>query len=89
MNSINRDYLCDGNSFNIQYFTAETFNTGNIFTAQLSDAAGSFTNPVDIGSVTSTTFGSITATILILLRLEQAIEFVSFLPRPLELEMTT
>lgn len=63
MNSINRDYLCDGNSFNIQYFTAETFNTGNIFTAQLSDAAGSFTNPVDIGSVTSTTFGSITATI--------------------------
>ncbi|MBL0031102.1 MAG: hypothetical protein IPP27_02590 [Bacteroidetes bacterium] len=33
------------------------------FTAQLSDAAGSFTNPVDIGSVTSTTFGSITATI--------------------------
>lgn len=63
LNSISRDYLCDGNSFDIQYFISGTYNTGNIFTAQLSDATGSFASPVDIGSLASTNFGSITATI--------------------------
>ena len=55
--------LCKNITVNIPFTVACAYTAGNIFTAQLSDAAGSFTNPVDIGSVTSTTFGSITATI--------------------------
>ena len=39
------------------------FLAGNVFTAQLSDALGSFAAPVAIGSVTSVTSGIITATI--------------------------
>ena len=40
-----------------------TFNAGNIFTAQLSDASGSFANPVSIGTLSSTTAGNINAQI--------------------------
>lgn len=40
-----------------------SFNGGNVFTAQLSDASGSFASPVNIGSVTSTVSGTISATI--------------------------
>ncbi len=51
-------------SVNVPYTTSGTFNGGNIFTAQLSDATGSFTTPVNIGTATATTSGSISATIL-------------------------
>ena len=47
----------------IDYTITGNFNGGNIFTAQLSDAAGSFSSPVDIGSVSSTTAGTISALI--------------------------
>jgi len=40
-----------------------SFSAGNIFTAQLSDASGSFATPVTIGTLTSTGSGSINATI--------------------------
>ncbi len=40
-----------------------TFAGGNIFTAQLSNAAGSFASPVNIGSVSGTGSGSINATV--------------------------
>ncbi|MCX7743365.1 MAG: T9SS type A sorting domain-containing protein [Flavobacteriales bacterium] len=40
-----------------------SFNVGNVFTAQLSDAFGSFASPVNIGSITSTNSGVISATI--------------------------
>lgn len=40
-----------------------TFNAGNIFTAQLSDANGSFASPINIGSIASTSSGTISATI--------------------------
>lgn len=40
-------------------FTAQgTFNSGNIFNAELSDATGDFTNPTIIGSLSSTATGS-------------------------------
>ena len=45
-------------------FTSDVFfNAGNVFTAELSDNNGSFANPVTIGSLTSSTIGTITATI--------------------------
>lgn len=47
----------------VPYTTNGTFNAGNVFTAQLSDAGGSFGSPVNIGTVSSTTSGSINATI--------------------------
>ncbi|HCE58418.1 MAG TPA: hypothetical protein DER09_11445 [Prolixibacteraceae bacterium] len=54
---------CPGASISIPYTITGTFNAGNVFTAQLSDAAGSFASPVAIGSVTSTTSGIISATL--------------------------
>lgn len=47
----------------VPYTTSGTFNNGNVFTAQLSDASGSFANAINIGTVTATTSGNITATI--------------------------
>ncbi len=46
--------LCAGDSLKVGYFANGTFNTGNIFTAQLSDAAGSFASPTVIGSLVAT-----------------------------------
>lgn len=43
--------------------TGGSFNSGNVFTAELSDANGSFNNPVTIGSVTATTGGTINAVV--------------------------
>lgn len=42
--------LCSGASFNLPYNTNGTFNTGNVFTVQLSDTNGSFASPVTIGT---------------------------------------
>jgi|GEM_PF-1831870 len=43
--------------------TGPDFTAGNVFTAQLSDASGSFAAPTNIGTLTGTTAGSISATI--------------------------
>lgn len=48
---------------NVTYTKTGTFTAGNTFTAQLSDAAGSFTTPINIGSLPSVNNGTITATI--------------------------
>ncbi len=57
--------FCAGDSIDIQVAVASltnaNFNTGNIFTAQLSDTAGSFANPVDIGILQSVSSGNINA----------------------------
>ncbi len=50
-------------SVNVPFTTSGTFNNGNVFTAQLSDATGSFATPVNIGTLTGTTSGTISATI--------------------------
>ena len=52
-----------GGSITINYIAVGSYTAGNIFTAQLSDASGSFNSPSTIGSVTSTTSGTISATI--------------------------
>lgn len=53
-----------GASVSVPFTSVGTFNSGNIYTAQLSNAAGSFASPVSIGTVTSTAnSGTIAATI--------------------------
>jgi gliding motility-associated-like protein len=45
--------ICAGATFNVPFTTTGTFNAGNQFTAQLSDASGSFAFPTNIGSATT------------------------------------
>jgi hypothetical protein len=54
---------CAGTSVNVPFTATGSFFAANIFTAQLSDASGSYTSPITIGSLSSTTSGTITATI--------------------------
>ncbi|MFA5974435.1 MAG: PKD-like domain-containing protein, partial [Lentimicrobiaceae bacterium] len=54
---------CAGASVSVPYTKSGTFNSGNIFTAQLSNASGSFASPVNIGTLTSTSAGTISGTI--------------------------
>ncbi|NLO18389.1 MAG: T9SS type A sorting domain-containing protein [Ignavibacteria bacterium] len=54
---------CAGASFNISFTVNEPFFTGNVFTAQLSDANGSFASPVNIGTLNSVNSGSISVII--------------------------
>jgi gliding motility-associated-like protein len=56
------DSLQCGANFNVNYGVTANFNSGNTFTAQLSNSAGSFATPVNIGSVNSNTAGSISCT---------------------------
>ncbi len=55
--------FCPGDVIQIPFTANGTFNAGNVFTAQLSDAGGSFFTPIGIGSLNGTTSGVITATI--------------------------
>ena len=55
--------LCSDSSVTVIYAINSSFSPGNIFTAQLSDANGSFVNKVDIGNITSITGGNIFAII--------------------------
>ncbi len=56
--------FCAGSSLSVSYSAAGgIWNSGNSFTAQLSDAAGSFASPVTIGTVTSQVSGTISTTI--------------------------
>jgi hypothetical protein len=61
--AINGGPFCAGSSVSVPFTATGTFNSSNIFTAQLSDASGSFTSPVTIGSLASITFGTISAVI--------------------------
>jgi hypothetical protein len=49
---------CAGTPISVP-FTAANFTAGNVFTAQLSNASGSFASPVSIGTLTGTTTGTI------------------------------
>ena len=54
---------CAGSTISVPYTSGGTFTAGNVFTAQLSDAAGSFASPVNIGTLTATASSTISATI--------------------------
>lgn len=55
--------LCGNASFLVPYSINGTFNAGNVFTAELSDASGNFSAAVSIGTLSSTNAGSIPVTI--------------------------
>ena len=55
--------FCAPSSVKVSFTASGAFTTGNTFTAQLSDANGSFANAVNIGTVTSLQSGTINATI--------------------------
>jgi hypothetical protein len=55
--------LCAGDVLKIPYEVNTNFTAGNIFTAQLSDASGNFTNPVNIGNISAIGSDTIPATI--------------------------
>ncbi|MGV8946933.1 MAG: hypothetical protein ACOH1N_10930, partial [Lutibacter sp.] len=55
--------FCAGASVSVSYTITGSFNSGNIFTAQLSDASGSFASPVAIGALLPDVNGTITGTI--------------------------
>lgn len=55
--------LCQSAAISVPYVAGGSFNAGNVFTAQLSNAAGSFAAPVAIGSSASTVSGTIAAII--------------------------
>lgn len=46
--------LCAGDSLKIPFTVLYKFNSANVFTAQLSNASGSFANPVNIGTKAAT-----------------------------------
>ena len=54
---------CVGGSIDVPFTISGAYDAGNVFTAQLSDASGSFASPVTIGSITSTNAGTISAVI--------------------------
>ena len=53
--------ICTGHPVTVPFTVSGAFNAGNTFTAQLSDAFGSFASPVDIGTLSGTTSGTINA----------------------------
>jgi alpha-tubulin suppressor-like RCC1 family protein len=56
--SVSNNQFCMGSSISISYNMSKNANSGNIFIAQLSDALGSFSNPVIIGTLTSSSSGT-------------------------------
>ena len=54
---------CQGALLSVAYTVTGTFNAGNMFTAQLSDASGGFASPTPIGMVMTTTSGAIACVI--------------------------
>ncbi len=58
---------CTGSLINIDFTVTGTYSAGNTFTALLSDANGSFAAPTTIGSLSSTTGGTIAGSLSLLL----------------------
>jgi len=55
--------VCQSSAISVPYSVGSVFNAGNVFTVQLSDANGSFANPVVIGTLNSNVSGIINANI--------------------------
>ena len=62
-NAISGSPFCEGGTVAVPFSITGIFDSGNIFTAQLSDASGSFDAPVSLGTLNSTTAGTIDGTI--------------------------
>lgn len=57
MQHLNASSYCPGATDAIGFEALGTYNAGNVFTAQLSDASGSFASPVNIGTLASSSSG--------------------------------
>jgi hypothetical protein len=55
--------FASGAAVSVPFTITGSYVSGNVFTAQLSDASGSFASPVSIGTLTSTSAGTISGTI--------------------------
>lgn len=55
--------LCKTVPFNLSYKIQGVYNSGNVFTAQLSNSSGSFASPTILGSNASTAAGFVTCTV--------------------------
>lgn len=55
--------LCPGKNIDIPFVSYDQYNSGNKFTLQLSDSAGSFSNPINIGYLNSATPDTVTCSI--------------------------
>ncbi|MCX6152853.1 MAG: SBBP repeat-containing protein [Candidatus Kapabacteria bacterium] len=61
--SITGTSFCQKGAISVQFNITGTYNSGNIFTAQLSDANGNFSSPIQLGILNSTSAGTINTTI--------------------------
>ncbi|RYY90798.1 MAG: T9SS type A sorting domain-containing protein [Chitinophagaceae bacterium] len=61
--TIDPTIFCTGATLSVPYTASGTFDTANVFSAELSSSSGSFGSPVVIGSVQAMVSGSISATI--------------------------
>lgn len=59
----NDTLFCEDDTVSLQYGVTNNFKTNNTFTVQMSDASGSFIAPLNIGSITASTAGTITCNI--------------------------
>jgi len=60
IDSLINDNYCALDTFKVSFVTTGTFNSNNIFKAQLSSSTGSFTNPTILGTITNTGSDTIT-----------------------------
>lgn len=56
-------FMCTAGTYSVAFAVNKKFNTGNIFTAQLSDGQGNWANPQTLGTLASDTSGSISFTL--------------------------
>jgi hypothetical protein len=56
--------MCPGTQINVPFTVNYPFNAGNVFTAQLSSETGSFSIPVNIGTLTSTALNGIISCVI-------------------------
>jgi hypothetical protein len=61
--SITGTAFCAGVAVSVPFTAIGYYGGSNVFTAQLSDGSGSFASPVNIGTLTSTVSGTVSATI--------------------------
>lgn len=55
--------FCSGDAISVPYTATGSFQSGNVFTAQLSDDAGNFASPSQLGTLNSVSSGQINGTI--------------------------
>jgi photosystem II stability/assembly factor-like uncharacterized protein len=56
-------FMCTTGTYSVQFAVNKKFNTGNLFTAQLSDGQGNWGSPQTLGTLVSDTSGSINFTL--------------------------